>query len=374
MARLVVTGMAMLMVTLSAQAWRFTPKVANQRLVPNRATITSSHPNTVSPTISQTVLQLQLGSADGDVGVLPERLANVRLLFVLEQGVGKARTSRLVLTSFNTRDAKVLTEVTGAIFNLSVSKDGRSVVYTEQQQSFPQLWRLDIVTGHKTLLSHQRANYFSGSLSPDKQQLVFAASLGDNPEIFLADADGGQVRQLTHAPAIDIAPQWLPNQQGVIFASDRQGLYHPQIYRYDFDRQQLKRLTQGNYFANPKVSPDGQWLSYLSKDGQGNITRLIQHLATSTVMPIGDAKLAESMTFSTGGEWGVYSQGDRIRVVDMAKIAPGMGAINRPADARAALDNFLTDKPMIGSYTIGQLLPSLAVSNAIIREPQLIEP
>ncbi|MFW2178087.1 MULTISPECIES: hypothetical protein [unclassified Moraxella] len=250
-----------------------------------------------------------------------------RWLFIVEQGTGKSRISSLVLTDMNGQHSKILTQRTGTIFSLSPSRDGRYATFTAQSPNdFPHIFTLEIATGRTTLITPQRHNHFSGNLSPNNQQLLISSSLDDNPEIYLTDNQGNDPQRLTHDAAADFAPVWLPDASGFIFTSDRAGKLRPQLYQYTFDKVvqsssqtnqpnqsavtstgKIKALTQNRYSSNAKISPNGQWISYIAKDAQGDIVYRVQSLATGQGNAWRNDGYADAMTFSADGQWLVYA-------------------------------------------------------------------
>lgn len=229
--------------------------------------------------------------------------------YVLQQGMGKNRVSRLVTSRLDGSDAKVLTVVKGTISNLSASGDGQTLVFTQQENGFPVIFTYNLTTHEKTLITPQRANHFSANISPDNKKVLLSSSMNQNPEIYLTEIDGTNPQQLTHNKSVDIAPFWSPNQKWFAYTSDRSGLYHPQLYRYDFDTQKTIRIaTTGGYNANAKISPNGNYISYITKLPRDNIRRVLRNLDTGKTWTFSDDELTESMSFSPDGAFGVYSK------------------------------------------------------------------
>lgn len=244
-----------------------------------------------------------------------------RFAYILEHGKGKQRLSRLVISNLDGSNAKILTTVSGTISNLSASGDGKTLIFTQQQTSFPRVYTYDLTTQQKNLLTPQRVNHFSGSLSPDNQKVLLSSSLNQNPEIFLANKDGTQLEQLTVNPAVDIAPFWSPDQKWFIFTSDRTGLYHPQLYRYEFANKMVSRITTtGDYNANAKISPHNDFISYITKSTHGEIKRVLQQLSTDKTWLRSDDELTESMSFSPDGQFVLYSTKQAIEVASLPAL------------------------------------------------------
>ncbi|OHB76062.1 MAG: hypothetical protein A2Z34_04250, partial [Planctomycetes bacterium RBG_16_59_8] len=102
--------------------------------------------------------------------------------------------------------------------------------------------------------------------SPDSKTIAFQSKREGNFEIFLIDLDGNNLRRLMDStPSQEIQPAWSPDGKKIAFVSDRDGANVQNIYIYDREKKDLKRLTfqQGQNFI-PAWSPDGKWVIFQS--------------------------------------------------------------------------------------------------------------
>ena len=137
---------------------------------------------------------------------------------------------------------------------------------------------IDIQSGEQRLLSFGRGNHYLGDFSPDGCEIVFTweAELGQG-ELYAARLDGTGLRQLTfvgNTGALSYLawePQWSPDGSRIVYAFVR---YYdpPNEDPYRTSHIAWIPATGGTpaYYSNsgtewqPRWSPDGQWLVYVS--------------------------------------------------------------------------------------------------------------
>jgi tricorn protease len=106
-------------------------------------------------------------------------------------------------------------------------------------------------------------------LSPDGKKVAFVA----RGTVFADFADKETDRELRQGPAFRVCDSagrqsqlaWTPDSRALLYISDRHG--EDEIFRYDFAARQETRLTSdGGPKRLPRVSPDGKWVAYISRD------------------------------------------------------------------------------------------------------------
>ncbi len=149
---------------------------------------------------------------------------------------------------------------------LSISRDGRQLVYTSQDEtSSIQKIAFDPV---RERVTGEPIPILAGSLlvrdinpSPDGKWVVFNTR-GTQEDIFVASSDGSSQRQLTNDPFKDRGPEWSPDGKRIAFYSNRVGRY--EIWSVNPDGSGLTQLTKttgpGTWF--PHWSPDGTRLAF----------------------------------------------------------------------------------------------------------------
>ncbi len=104
------------------------------------------------------------------------------------------------------------------------------------------------------------------SMMPDGR-LLYVSDFNGKRDLWTVNADGTGNTQLTDGPHKDVYPTVTPDGRYVVFESTREGAHS--IWRVDADGRNPKRLTRGEYDAEPVCSPDGKWVVYVaSKEGR----------------------------------------------------------------------------------------------------------
>lgn len=136
-----------------------------------------------------------------------------------------------------------------------------------------------------------------------------------------------QPTRLTAEEADNRMGAWTPDGKSVIFTSNRNGTY--QVFKQEIGKDSAELLAAGpGNLEWPAISPDGEWVLYLSRGGAqtGTSTRVMR-------MPIG------------GGEGQEILSGHNIAYLSCSRAAGGMCEINESTDAESKA--FLLD-PMKG--------------------------
>ena len=104
----------------------------------------------------------------------------------------------------------------------------------------------------------------SVDLSPDNKQLLVARGAPPNIDVFLYDASGTLVRKLTDQPNFDYQPRWSPDGQRLAYVSVREN--RQVIFTMRADGSELTQLTaSGVQNSEPAWSPDGRRIAFRSE-------------------------------------------------------------------------------------------------------------
>jgi TolB protein len=100
--------------------------------------------------------------------------------------------------------------------------------------------------------------------SPDGKWLVYTGGRNDEYDIYRIPSDGsGPEVKLTSEKALDDGPEYSPDGKYIYFNSARSG--RMQLWRMKPDGADPERvLTSESHDWFPHVSPDGQWIAFLS--------------------------------------------------------------------------------------------------------------
>ena len=104
----------------------------------------------------------------------------------------------------------------------------------------------------------------SAELSPDRKQLLVARGAPPNIDVFLFDSAGTPVRKLTDQPNFDYQPRWSPDGQRLVYVSVREN--RQVIITMRADGTEPTQLTaNGVQNSEPAWSPDGRRIAFRSE-------------------------------------------------------------------------------------------------------------
>ena len=150
------------------------------------------------------------------------------------------------------------------------SPDGRFLALSvADEEGDSEIYLLEADTGAEhARLTDDRAVDTSPAWSPDGERLAFVSDRNGQPQIWLLSLTTGDIEPLTR-DGYNTSPDWSPTGDSIVFT--RQAGSNFVIMRYDFDTQQMMRLTDGRKSAeSPSYSPDGRYLAFALKGDEGS--------------------------------------------------------------------------------------------------------
>lgn len=186
-------------------------------------------------------------------------------------------------------------QITDFGFYPNWSPDGKEIAFGLDDFSEPgartvvpsQLWKVNIETGEKTLLTEHDG--VQPNWSPNGKRIAFwGMNPGGRRDILTVSADGGEPTIVTNDAATDWNPVWSPDGKFLNFVSNRSGSMN--LWRVGIDENSGKIFDNpepitipSNYSQLFNFSRDGKSFVYVQTINYSNIFRVDFETKTETV-------------------------------------------------------------------------------------------
>ncbi len=200
-------------------------------------------------------------------------------------------------------DVRRLTSNTSYDAEVSVSPDGRWVLFTRQTHGKLELWRMRPDGSDETQVTHMEAWQPGGAFYlPDSKTIIFRAwprsaqgTKGHLPmSLFTIRDDGTGLRRITNDEGTNWSPYPAPDGHHFVFVKVLPP-HNFEIYLGDLRSPEQVRLTYNDAFDGfPSISPDGHWLLFSSsRDAAPGTRALGLYLMDISSLNIGVQNISE---------------------------------------------------------------------------------
>jgi Tol biopolymer transport system component len=185
-------------------------------------------------------------------------------------------------------DLRRLTQTPGYDAEATISRDGKTIVFTSTRNGDLDIYAMDADGRHVRQLTHELGYDGGPFLSADGKKIVYRAEHPKTPqeiadykallaqglirpgnlEIWVMDVDGKNKQQVTHNGAANFAPYFFSDGKRIIFASnmaDPKNGRDFDLYLINIDGTGLERVTfYPDFDSFPMFSSDGKKLVWAS--------------------------------------------------------------------------------------------------------------
>jgi TolB protein len=160
--------------------------------------------------------------------------------------------------------------------------DGQRILFTSDRTGLPQIWEVAADGGEPRRVRANGATEYQADLSPDGKLLAFLSNLDGPERLLVQELPRGAVRELVRHGTDTIFgnPHWSPDGRFITYSSNWR-IGH-QVYVVEVatgNERRISGLTGGG--CEPRFSPDGRKVVYVSRGHQRPTSRLVEHdLAT----------------------------------------------------------------------------------------------
>lgn len=260
-------------------------------------------------TASQAALRAAVHRIDDEIY---KRLTGVRGIFstriayvVVQQLSPKTRRYSLEVADADGFNPRVLLSSPEPIMSPAWTPDGHDLAYVSFEGHRAAIYRQNIATGQRQLISQAPGINGAPSFSPEGRYMALVLSKTGNPNLYLLDLQNHQLRALTQGWSIDTEPRFSPDGQHLLFTSNRDG--NPQVYEYALNSGKIQRVSySGNYNARPSYVPLTQDVIMMHRaDRLFGIARL--NRASGDMQTLIQTGADESPSVSPNGKLVIYA-------------------------------------------------------------------
>ncbi|MBP6917740.1 MAG: Tol-Pal system beta propeller repeat protein TolB [Legionellaceae bacterium] len=271
-----------------------------RQLLANKFVIQEGQLRALAHHISDEVYQ----KLTGERGVFSTKIAYI----LVQRGMRATRYSLEVadMDGFHPQHLLVSSE---PVMSPAWSPDGRSIAYVSFENKRAQIYKVDVSTGQRRLITNFSGINGAPAWSPSGKEMAVVLSKEGTPKIYSVNMENGQMRQLTFGTAIDTEPKYSADGGSIIFTSGRGG--SPQIYRLSLANGQVSRMSfNGNYNARASYTPNQQSIVMLHRsDRDFNIA--VQDIHSGQVTALTNSSMDESPSVAPNGRLVLYATHDR---------------------------------------------------------------
>ena len=125
------------------------------------------------------------------------------------------------------------------------------IVYTSFLKGYPDVYRVNIVSGNRDRISNLAGLNTGADISPDGREIVLVLSKDGNPEIYTKKLSTGALTRVTRTRAAEASPNWSPDGRKIVYVADGTGRPH----LYTINRSSSKGIRVP-ISGSENVSPD----------------------------------------------------------------------------------------------------------------------
>jgi Tol biopolymer transport system component len=184
--------------------------------------------------------------------------------FVCWDMSGGSSDDALVKYRLDTKRKEVLRSLPATAPYLSVSPDGKTIVYMGDSSGGPNLWSAPLSGGAARQLTFDTELAGFPTYSPDGKSITFERKRGDVTHVMIIPSSGGTPVQITDDPGQSWPHGWSPDSKTIAFAGLRDGIWN--VWSVAVDSKQEKKITpysqMNQYVRYPTWSADGTRIVY----------------------------------------------------------------------------------------------------------------
>ncbi len=237
----------------------------------------------------------------GDAGFFDSQI-----VFIDEQGYGKAKKKRLSIMDIDGHNVVHLTDGKNLVLTPRFSPSTHHIAYLRYNKHSAGVYLMDVRAKETKLLGEFQGMTFAPRFSPDGSTVVMSLSKNGTTALYTYNIQTKETRQLTQHTRIDTSPCYSPDGQYIVFTSDRNGF--EKMFMMRADGSGVTQISQGpGKYSQPVWSPRGDLIAF-SKQIGGRFYLGVMNIDGSNERLIDEAYLIEGAAWSPNGRYITYTK------------------------------------------------------------------
>ena len=219
---------------------------------------------------------------------------------VLSRYTGPKKTE-ILLADYTFTYQKVIIKNGFNMFPKWADKNQKSLYYSNYSGDTIRLYKLNIYTGKKSLVTTSTGMLICSDVSKDGSKLLLTMAPESQPDIYLFS--NGNAKRLTNFSGIDVGGKFANNEQTVVFVSNRLGT--PNIFKMPISGGSVVPIVHHGT-NNGSVDAHDSEVVYSSKEGRKSFNIYLTDINGSQTRPLTSGGINQFPRFSQDGNIVMY--------------------------------------------------------------------
>ena len=212
-----------------------------------------------------------------------------------------AKKTEILLADYTFTYQKVIIKNGFNMFPKWGDKEQKILYYSNYSGDKIKLYRLNIYTGQKSLITTSTGMLICSDVSSDGTKLLLTMAPNSQPDIYLFSM--GSSKKLTNFSGIDVGGKFADNEQNIVFVSNRLGT--PNIFKMPVGGGNVTQIVHHGT-NNASVDANGHQVVYSSKEAPGTFNIYLTDTSGSQTRPLTSGGVNQFPRFSRDGNIVMY--------------------------------------------------------------------
>ena len=212
-----------------------------------------------------------------------------------------AKKTEILLADYTFTYQKVIVKNGFNMFPIWADKEQKSLYYSNYAGDVLNLYKLNIYTGKKSLITKSQGMLICSDVSSDGSKLLLTMAPNSQPDIYLFS--GGSAKRLTKFSGIDVGGKFADGESSVVFVSNRLG--SPNIFKMPLTRGDVSKVVFHGT-NNSSVDAHDKELVYSSKEGRKSFNIYLTDTNGMQTRPLTSGGVNQFPRFSQDGNIVMY--------------------------------------------------------------------